>query len=61
LTDDDIVLPFGSQDFQTEVQPAAAKMRVTPSLLAKGFIGRSVDEFKRLSVIGILQLISSFP
>ena len=31
-------------------------MRVTPSLLAKGFIGRSVDELKRLSVIGILQL-----
>jgi hypothetical protein len=28
-------------------------MRVIPSLQAKGFIGRSIDEFKRLSVIGI--------
>jgi hypothetical protein len=28
-------------------------MRITPSLLARGFIGRSIDEFKRLSVIGL--------
>lgn len=27
-------------------------MRVTPNLLAKGFLGRSLDEFKRLSNIG---------
>jgi len=28
-------------------------MRVTPSLLARGFFGRSIDEFKRLSVIAL--------
>ena len=28
-------------------------MRLTPALLARGFIGRSIDEFKRLSVIGM--------
>ena len=27
-------------------------MKATPRLLAKGFIGRSIDEFKRLSEIG---------
>jgi hypothetical protein len=30
----------------------AITMRVTPNLLSKGFLGRSLDEFKRLSVIG---------
>jgi len=28
-------------------------MRATQQMLAKGFFGRSLDEFKRLSMIGI--------
>jgi len=35
LTDDDIVLPFGSQDFQTEEQPAAANDESYPESPSK--------------------------
>merc|ERR1711964_262881 len=34
-------------------RPKYLNMRPTPNLLAKGFFGRSVDEFKRLSGIAL--------
>jgi len=40
---------------------AQLKMRLTSTMLAKGFFGRSIDEFKRLSVIGTQLPLSSRP